>query len=234
MKPLLTRTAPFPDRSVTVKRSFAIRVISLAFVMTAVGASCGIADDGYTYVNNQQEKFFFKLPDTWNKHKAGKADPGVLKTAWTLYFDSTKTSKKANKLSYEASAPSVPSGIAQVFNLTPAGTDIMNEITLRSMVFGPLGSESDPVKLAQDDPRVEILRYDRFMSKKGQWGSTIVINVNLGEEAGKMKWVTMAQKAIYDPKRQAIYRVGLKCTQACYAKNKKTLKQILDSLQVQR
>jgi hypothetical protein len=204
----------------------------LGFVALAVLSSgCGVADDGFTYVNNQQEKFFFKLPDAWSKHKAGKTDSGSSKTAWTLFFDATK---KPAERHYEDASPKVPAGIAQVFNLTSAGTEIMNEVTLRSMVFGPLGAENDPIKLADEDPRVEVLRYDRFISKKGQWGSTVVINVNLGETSGKTDWVTMAQKAIYDPQRKSIYRLGLKCTKSCYAKNSKALKQVLDSLQLRR
>jgi hypothetical protein len=228
MKSRKSHSAFLPGSSRSTNRRSCLGVLGLVtFVL--VGSGCGIADDGYTYVNNEQEKFFFKLPDEWSKHKAGKTDSGPSKTAWTLFFDTTK---KPADMRYEDPSPKVPAGIAQVFHLTPAGTEIMNEVTLRSMVFGPLGADNDPIKLADEDPRVEVLRYDRFVNKKGQWGSTVVINVNLGEATGKTDWVTMAQKAIYDPQRRTIYRVGLKCAKTCYSKNGKTMKQVLDSLQL--
>lgn len=212
--------------------------LGAVLALTLALSACGLTNDGYTYVSNQKERAFFKLPDDWKQFRIKAATttdrptPIERGVPWKVVFDGSSKPKIAN---FDLSHPTKPVGAAEVVTLSSQGQEQMNDEMLRSWALdGITDGTVDPVDLWRNgDDRVEVVSYTRFANKGGVWGSKIVVNVKVGTGNGDaLDWVTIAQKAYVDRANAKVFRLRLKCKSTCYKTDRRQLDQVLDSLAV--
>jgi hypothetical protein len=211
------------------------RVAALLMVAALVMTACSY-DSGFTYVNNETEHTFAKVPSSWKLFKISKVvspdRPTPIAntdTTWQVVFDS---SAKPTADNISVDLPTSPVGQVQIFTVN---ADYRGDTTFHDGVsIGTLRSYAtnfalDPVAaVKQGNDAVELVSYSEIKTAKGLRGNRVVFNWRV--QPGK--WVTIDQTAYLDAATSKFYRLIMKCESSCFKQNRNTFSQIADSFHV--
>jgi hypothetical protein len=211
---------------------FPRRLAIVALVVPLVATSCGGAK--YRYVNNSQSGLFFKVPKSWTYYRLTDADANgrivgssAAVETWHVAFDAASQPTTDHLKDMAAGSPV---GEVRIFALGSSLTTGVSEAELRQNQF-PF--DFDPAYPPQSvNGQVELISYNRVVTKKGLHGSRVAFNVK--PDPATNDWVTYDGVSLFDPATQSVFFITLHCAASCYKDNQKTVDEIITSWTVNR
>jgi len=215
----------------SLTRRLAVTVAAVVGLVSACGTS------GYTYVTNQKDGLYLKVPDSWKVYTESdfvgdlSADEreDLRSRTWFRGFDAAADPSTNHVVNRSTSAPR---GYAEVVKFDQEQREESSLETLRangfSLVDTKTGEPVDPVRYAIDNPdgAVRILHYDdELTSGDGFRGIRITAFVDLGTEPAYV----LDQVTFVDVGTTKRYTLSIGCSPTCWTKNRKLLATIVDS-----
>jgi hypothetical protein len=208
-----------------------VRAARLAWVLaiaSIVAAAC--SSDGFTYVENEEEGLYFKVPDEWivsegtsvlespraelDRAIEGLQDPTLpdLPEPWRVSIDGTT-----------AAAP----GLSIVAQVVPIGSDLRDQVSIGWMK--QLATDGLDVSTAEgEEPTVTVL-YDEDLVQGDLSGNRIVID--WVSEGGVQ--FTKDQLIFVDPALTRLYGLIVLCDARCYRTNFDDIDAVMNSFTVE-
>jgi hypothetical protein len=193
-------------------------------------AVVGCASD-YRYVNNSQEKAFFRLPADVEVFRVRTEEPTDRPVPldlsptepWVVVFDA------ADEPSVDhagLAAPTDPVGRAVIL---PVGFETGEQLSVKAARSQLAGGE-DPLDTANSgEGEVEIVSFESI-NEGSLVGSHVVYSVKVDETT----WTTRDQTSLIDIAGQKVYFFEVKCESSCFKANRDQISQIVDSWQVRK
>jgi hypothetical protein len=194
-------------------------VVALALVLSAC------ANSGFHYVKSSSDHTYFKVPESWKLYdneallKVAKADLTAeqLKQArqnqWSAIFDGhphPALSHVTNR------APTHPVGRALVQSLSAESADGVSLMQLRNIFYDV------DTRVSKDT--ASVVSYTPVERDGGFHGSHLVIKLTTSKGD-----TILNQIALVDQATSKVYAIAVKCSTACYEKNKTKIEQVIDS-----
>jgi hypothetical protein len=189
-------------------------------------ASCG-AD--YQYVNNSQERAFFRLPNDVEVFRVRTEEPTDrlipidLSTTdpWNVVFDA------AEDPTPDHLAQDAPTSIVGQASIIPVGLDVAENLSVKQ-VRTVLAGGTDPIEAFESgEAGIEVVTFES-LSENGLTGSRVVFN----REVADGVWTTYDQTSFIDVANRKVYLFEVKCEASCFKDQRKEISQIVDSWQV--
>jgi hypothetical protein len=203
-------------------------LVPLAALLVAGAAACS---SDYRYVNNSQEKTFFRLPADVEVFRVRTEEPTDRPVPldlsptdpWVVVFDA------ADEPSLEHASLPAPRDIVGRAAIYPVGFDTTERLSVKA-IRTQLAGGQDPIELAEaGEPGIEIVAFEAI-NERGLSGSRIVYSVQVDEQT----WVTLDQTSLLDVAGQKVYFFEVKCESSCFKANRDQISQIVDSWQVRK
>jgi hypothetical protein len=211
-----------------VKKSLSLFVASL---LTITLSACGVQSQIYS--SSKREGVYYSVPKDWNTISEAKLNAYEIKNAkgtavdrqalvkWQSAFSTDK--KTTPSEIFAIGAPEKPLAFARVRSLSIDELNAVSYNVLRDVIV-PL---SEWVNSPTADTPVYSIESDQEVVEKGARGvRTIFSFTHLGVSQ------TIDQTAMLSNDHSTMYLFIIRCTSACYAKNKKMMTQISNSFTV--
>jgi hypothetical protein len=203
----------------------------LLLLVGALGlAAVGCASD-YRYVNNTQEKAFFRLPADVEVFRVRTEEPTDRPVPldlsptepWVVVFDAAEEPSVDHA---GLAAPTDPVGRAVIFSV---GFETGEQLSVKAARSQLAGGE-DPLDLANSgEGQVEIVSFEAI-NEGPLVGSRVVYSVQVDETT----WATRDQTSLIDIAGQKVYFFEVKCESSCFKANRDQISQIVNSWQVRK
>jgi hypothetical protein len=193
-------------------------------------AAVGCASD-YRYVNNTQEKAFFRLPADVEVFRVRTEEPTDRPVPldlsptepWVVVFDAAEEPSIDHA---GLAAPTDPVGRAVIFSV---GFETGEQLSVKAARSQLAGGE-DPLDLADSgEGQVEIVSFEAI-NEGSLVGSRVVYSVQVDETT----WATRDQTSLIDIAGQKVYFFEVKCESSCFKANRDQISQIVNSWQVRK
>ena len=205
------------------------RLASVLAIVAIVAAAC--SSDGFTYVENEAEGLYFKVPDEWivsegtsvlespraeiDRAIEGLQDPTLpaLPDPWRVAIDGTN-----------AAAP----GLSIVAQVVPIGSDLRDQVSIGWMK--QLATDGIDVAAADGDEEATVtVLYDEDLVQGDLSGNRIVID--WVSESGIQ--FTKDQLIFVDPAVTRLYGLIVLCDARCYRTNFDDIDAVMNSFTVE-
>jgi hypothetical protein len=207
-----------------MERRMPARLVVLVLALAALAAGCG--EPQYHYVKNADLDTYFKVPSDWTmfpeadlKERLGANDlPPVLdRILWGSAFDASSDATLDNLIGPTAQ----PTGFAFVRGLTVVEQDDVS--------FGALRNFYIELDRLFEEKSAEPLdgNFDMPFSRGDLHGTRAVWAIET--QSGP---VAYDQIALLDPARSRVFFMVISCTTECYADNRRTIDELVNSLKV--
>jgi hypothetical protein len=199
---------------------------ALAFVATSCGSN-------YRYVNNAQEKTFFRLPSGMQVFRVRTDQPSdrlapvtspTSNEPWHVVFDAA-ADPSPDHLNDDA-----PASIVGEATVIPVDLDTSESISVKQ-ARSVLAGGDDPLDTANSgDGSVEIVSFAEINDAPGLTGSRVVYNKKVSADV----WTTFDQTSLVDLGTHKVYFFEVKCEATCFKAQHDRISQIVDSWQVRK
>lgn len=198
---------------------------------TIILTSCSAPSQ--TYASSKSEGVFFALPNGWHhvtnqalnafesKSTAEGAAEKLALVKWQVAY--SKDSQVGPKEIFSFTVTDSPLAFARVRSLFPAEVNAVSYNTLRDLVVPITDWVNNPTKTT---PKFTILD-DFEVVEKGARGVRTIYSFSQNGQGQ-----TVDQTAMVSNDRQTMYVFVIRCSDACYKKNQKTITAISDSFTV--
>jgi hypothetical protein len=203
-------------------------LVPLVAALVAGAAACS---SDYRYVNNSQEKTFFRLPADVEVFRIRSEEPTDRPVPldlsptdpWVVVFDA------ADEPSLDHASLAAPPDIVGRAAIYPVGFDTGEQLSVKA-VRTQLAGGQDPVEMAESgEAGVEIVAFESI-NEGGLSGSRVVYSLQVEGET----WTTFDQTSLLDVAGQKVYFFEVKCESSCFKANRDQISQIVDSWQVNK
>ena len=198
-------------------------VVGVALAGALVVGACG--SNNYRYINNAQEKTFFRVPSDWELYRVrqdaatDRPSPDTTSAGpWHVVFDS---SKAPNVSHADEDDPAAPVGRALVINVDASTGDQLSPAELRTRLFG-----ADP--LQDTTGSIEVIDFKPLSMANGLRGSRVVFNRQLADG----NWVTTDNSSLVNAAGTKVYVFEVKANSKAFKDDRTQINQIVDSWQV--
>jgi hypothetical protein len=207
------------------------RRVLLGAVLAVVGVGATACASDYRYVNNSQEKTFFRLPADVEVFRVRTEEPTDRPVPmdlspndpWVVVFDA------AEDPSLDNAALDAPGDIVGRAAIYPVGFSTGEQLSVKA-VRTQLAGGQDPVELAEaGESGIEIVSFESI-NESGLSGSRVVYSIQIDEST----WTTLDQTSLLDVAGQKVYFFEVKCESSCFKENRDQISQIVDSWQVRK
>ncbi len=208
------------------------RLLALAGGLLAAALLAAGCSSSYRYVNNAEEKTFFRLPSDVRvfrikRDTSNRPTPTDLGTTspWQVVFDASPQ-PTINHLSDPA-----PNTIVGQAAVIPVGFDVGEQLSVKQARTELAGGETDPVDaISQGDPNYELVSFASLSEKDGLTGSHIVYNRMVANGV----WTTFDQTSLVDIGARKVYFFDVRCEASCFKANRDQISRIVHSWQVRK
>jgi len=204
---------------------------ALLLAVTGAGvfalAACG---SDYHYINNAQERTFFRVPSGMEVFRIRSEQPTdrvapitspVANEAWNIVFDDDDSPSPDH-----VTDPS-PAAIVGQAEIIPVGASTAEGLSVKQARAALAGGD-DP--LDATDSSTEIVSYSTLNQPGGLIGSRVVYN----REVEDGVWTTFDQSSLIDVAGRKVYFFEVKCEASCFKAQRNRISQIVDSWQVRK
>lgn len=194
----------------------------------ALGA-CGAPK--YQYLKSSSDRTFVRVPRAWElfdedellsaSTRSPEQREEFKQLSWSVAFDARPDPAPDTIL-----APSsFPTGLVQVWRLSPAERDTFSLADLRSLLlpYDPLGTE------AKNAGQVEVLTARNVERPGGFHGSELLLNLTT-PEGEVVKW---RQVALLDSRVEKVHLLVVSCDLGCYEEQESVIDGIVESWKVE-
>jgi hypothetical protein len=204
------------------------RLAAVLVIVSIIAAAC--SSDGFTYIENEAEGLYFKVPDDWivsegssvlqspraeiDRAIEGLQDPTLpaLPEPWRVSIEGTTV---------------VAPGLSIVAQVVPIGSDLRDQVSIGWMK--QLATDSiDVAAEGSDEPSVNVL-YDEDLVQGDLSGNRIVID--WVSESGIQ--FTKDQLIFVDPAVTRLYGLIVLCDARCYRTNFDEIDAVMNSFTVE-
>ena len=202
------------------------RVITLIGAgMVAASVLAGCADSGYDYVKSSSDRTYFKVPSNWtlfdeeevvDRTMADLTDTQreqVLEQGWRVAFDASPNPTMRHLSNATSKAPT---GLAEVKSLSFDDSDALSTYKLRNYFVD--------IDAANDAGAAEVLSYEDLKPEGGFRGVHVVARLLTSDGI-----TTVDQTVLVDQATTKVYALIVSCSDVCYDRNAKQIKQVVDS-----
>lgn len=203
------------------------RLTSVLLVIVLTGTSC--SSDGFTYVENEAEGLYFKVPDHWVVSESTSVVESpraeLDRVIDSLEDPSLPQQPEPWRVSIDGSETVAP-GLSVVAQVIPIGSDLRDSVSIGWMKS--LASESIGFSEEQQAELVDVI-YDEDLVHGDLSGNRIIIDWTT--EAG-VQW-TKDQLLFVDPAVTRLYGLVIVCDARCYRTNFDDIETVMSSFTVE-
>ena len=199
-------------------------------LLTVAAVGLGACGSDYRYVDNAQERTFFRVPSGMEIFRIRSdqptdrippiTTPGA-NEPWNIVFDDD-----ASPTPDHVTDPA-PAAIVGQAEIIPIGATTAESLSVKQ-ARAVLAGGDDP--LDATDSGTEIVSYTTLNKPGGLIGSRVVYN----REVQDGLWTTFDQSSLIDVAGRKVYFFEVKCEASCFKAQRTRISQIVDSWQVRK
>jgi hypothetical protein len=197
-------------------------------VLAGVGLGLSACGSDYRYVNNAEERTFFRVPAGMEVFRIRSEQPTDriapvtsmgANEPWNVVFDADAAPSPDHVTDI---APAAIVGRAEII---PIGSDTSDAVSVKQARAALAGGD-DP--LDATDGSTEIVSFSTLNKPGGLTGSRVVFS----REVRDGVWTTYDQSSLIDVAGRKVYFFEVKCEAACFKAQRDQISQIVNSWQV--